>query len=144
VKFVWEIWVDIEQCVAINFPVGAVIQFPATDNAAAMLVHDADHHTNVLLFNLDALLEECADGIGEILRRSAKGKRRQQYRETNDADGSDHFLHLNKSSGSDKNCSDPVFEESMPTWFHNLTPKPDVLRQPDTFVSVPANRRPRS
>src|ERR1039458_2211238 len=39
------------------------------------------------------------------------------------AAGSDHFLHVNKSLESDKNCSDPVFEESMPTWFHNLTPE---------------------
>jgi hypothetical protein len=31
---------------------------------------------DVLLFNLGALLQERADGIGEILRRSAKGKRR--------------------------------------------------------------------
>src|ERR1039458_2044851 len=44
--------------------------------------------------------------IGEILRRSAKGKRREQHRETNNSGGRDHLTHLNKSSGSDKNCSE--------------------------------------
>ena len=67
---------DLEQGVAIDFLVGAVIHFSATDNAAAMLVHNADHDADVPLFNLDALLQERVDGIGEILRRSAKGKRR--------------------------------------------------------------------
>ncbi|MGA2279303.1 MAG: hypothetical protein ABSG80_03250 [Verrucomicrobiota bacterium] len=67
---------NIEQCVAIRFPVGAIIQFPKTDNAAAMLVHNADHDAAVYLFSLDALLQIRVDGIGEILRRSAKGKRR--------------------------------------------------------------------
>ncbi|MGA2786091.1 MAG: hypothetical protein ABSF60_01050 [Verrucomicrobiota bacterium] len=42
-----------------------------------MLVHNADHNADVALFNLDAMLQERVDGIGEILCRSAKGKRRE-------------------------------------------------------------------
>ena len=60
----------IEQGVAIDFLVGAVIHFSTTDKAASMLVHNA----NVQIFNLDALLQKRADSICEILRRSAKGK----------------------------------------------------------------------
>jgi hypothetical protein len=47
-----------------------------------MLVHETDHYADISLFNLDALLQKRADVVG------------------------DHFLHINKSSGGDKNCSD--------------------------------------
>ena len=67
---------DLEQGVAIHFLVGTVIQLSVADNAAAMLVHNADHHAAVPFFNLDAMLNERTDGIGEIFRRSVKGKRR--------------------------------------------------------------------
>ena len=63
---------DFEQGVAIHFLVGAVIHFSVTDNAAAILVHNADHDAAVSLFSLDALLQVRVDGIGEILRRSER------------------------------------------------------------------------
>src|SRR6185369_5394319 len=63
---------NVEQRIAVDFLVGAVIQFSAAHNSAALLVHNADYDTDIPLFNLDALLQKSANGIGEILSRSAK------------------------------------------------------------------------
>ncbi len=41
-----------------------------------MLVHKANYDANVLLFDLDAVLQERMDAMGETLRHGAKGKRR--------------------------------------------------------------------
>ena len=59
-----------------------------------MLVHETDHHADISLFNPDALLQKRADVVG------------------------DHFLHINKSSGGDKNCSDNHHQQ------HKLTQAP--------------------
>ena len=58
-----------------DFKPDAVIHFAATDNAAPVLVHNAHHDAAVCYFSIDDLLQIRVDGIGEILRRSAKGKR---------------------------------------------------------------------
>jgi len=43
-------------------------------------------------------------GIGQILRRGARGKRQKEYRATNASDGNNHILHVNKSPRGDKSC----------------------------------------
>ena len=77
---------DREQSVSVNLPTSAVIQFAPTDNPTAVLVHKADDHAGIPLFNLDSLLQERVDRIGEFLRRGWKRNRTENQRKTDESD----------------------------------------------------------